>query len=211
MYTFPNFEPVHCSRSNSNCCFLTCMHISQEAGKVVWYFHLLKNFPVYCDPHKSFSIVNEAEVDVFLEFCCFFFCPMDVGNLISGSSAFSKSSLFTWKFCLSPTHPHSWIQIAPGHYLPSAFVALLCRTARYMEKEWLYIKLPKDKTASLYPSHLSAVHTTCTEAGVAIALPWIRSCSSPLSLGFLFIHLHGCERLSAPKVMALAIPRRQRY
>ena len=98
MYTFPNFEPVHCSRSNSNCCFLTCMHVSQEAGKVVWYFHLLKNFPVCWDPHKGFSIVNEAEVDVFLEFCCFFFCPMDVGNLVSGSSAFSKSSLFTWKF-----------------------------------------------------------------------------------------------------------------
>ena len=68
MYTFPNFEPVHCSRSNSNCCFLTCMHVSQEASKVVWYFHLLKNFPVCCDPHKSFSQVSET--DFFLEFCC---------------------------------------------------------------------------------------------------------------------------------------------
>ena len=66
---------------------------------MVWYSHLLKNFPqFFCDSHKDFSIVNKAEVDVFLEFSCFFYDPMDVGNLISGSSAFSKSSLNTWKF-----------------------------------------------------------------------------------------------------------------
>ena len=57
-----------------------------------------KNFPVCCDPHKGFSIINEAEVDVFLEFSCFFYDATDVGNLISGSSAFSKSSLYIWKF-----------------------------------------------------------------------------------------------------------------
>ena len=79
--------------SGSNFWFLTCIQVSQEAGKVVWYSHLFKNFPVCCDPHKVFRIVNEAEVDVFLEFSCFFYDPMDVGNLISGSSAFSKSSL----------------------------------------------------------------------------------------------------------------------
>ena len=85
--------------SVSNCCFLTCIQVSQEAGKVVWYSHLLKNFPVCCDPHnKGFSIVNEAEVDVFLEFSCFFDDPMDVGSLISGSFAFSKSSLTIWTF-----------------------------------------------------------------------------------------------------------------
>ena len=85
---------------NSNCCFLTCIQVSQEAGKVVWYSHLLKNFPQFVVMHtvKGFSIVNEAEVDVFLEFLCFFYDPMDVGNLISGSSAFSKSSLYIWKF-----------------------------------------------------------------------------------------------------------------
>ena len=84
--------------SSSNYCFLTCIQISQEAGKVVWYSHLFKNFPVCCDPHKGFSIINEAEVDVFLEFSCFFYDATDVGNLISGSSAFSKSSLYIWKF-----------------------------------------------------------------------------------------------------------------
>ena len=86
--------------SGSNCCFLTCIQISQEAGKVVWYSHLLKNFPQFVVIHtvKGFGIVNKAEVDVFLEPSCFFNDPTDVGNLISGSSAFSKSSLNTWKF-----------------------------------------------------------------------------------------------------------------
>ena len=59
------FEPVYCSMSNSNCCFLTCTQISQETGQVVCYSHLFQNFPVYCDPHKGFSRVSEAEVDVF--------------------------------------------------------------------------------------------------------------------------------------------------
>ena len=60
---------------------------------MVWYSHLFKNFPVCCNPHKGFNVVNEAEVDVFLKFSCFFYDPTDVGNLISGFSAFSKSSL----------------------------------------------------------------------------------------------------------------------
>ena len=67
---------------------------------MVWYSHLFKNFPQFIVIYtvKVFSIVNEAEVDVFLEFSCFFDDPMDVGNLISGTSAFSKSSLNIWKF-----------------------------------------------------------------------------------------------------------------
>jgi len=67
---------------------------------VVWYSHLLKNFPQFIVIHsvKGFSIVSETEVVVFLEFPCFFCDPVDVGNLISGSSAFSKSSLNVWKF-----------------------------------------------------------------------------------------------------------------
>ena len=67
---------------------------------MVWYSHLFKNFPqFFCDPHKDFSIVNETEVDVFMALSCLFYDPTDVGNLISGSSAFSKSSLYIWKFC----------------------------------------------------------------------------------------------------------------
>ena len=67
---------------------------------MVWYYHLFKNFPQFVVIHavKGFSIVNEAEVDVFLEFPCFFYDPMNVGNLISGSCAFSKFSLNIWNF-----------------------------------------------------------------------------------------------------------------
>ena len=67
---------------------------------MVWYSHLLKNFPqsVVINTFKGFGVVNKAEVDVFLEFSCFFYDPTDVGNLISGSSAFSKSNLNIWKF-----------------------------------------------------------------------------------------------------------------
>ena len=67
---------------------------------MVWYSHLLKNFPQFVTIHtvKGFSVVSEAEVDVFLELSCFFYDPTDVGNVISGSSAFSKSSLNIWKF-----------------------------------------------------------------------------------------------------------------
>ena len=88
------------STSGSNCGFLTCIQISQEAGKMIWYFYLLKKFPQFFVIHtvKSFSIINEAEVDVFLEFPCFLYDSTNVGNLISGSSDFSKSSLYIGKF-----------------------------------------------------------------------------------------------------------------
>ena len=100
MYSFPNLEPVYCSMSGSNSCFLTCIQVSQEAGQVVWYSHLLKNFPQFVVIHtvKGFGRVDKAEVDVFLELSCFFRDPTDAGNLISGSSAFSKTSLNIWKF-----------------------------------------------------------------------------------------------------------------
>ena len=66
---------------------------------VVWYSHLFKNFPVCCDPQSQtgFGVVNEAEVGIFLIFYCFFYDPTDVGNIISGYSAFTKSSLYIWK------------------------------------------------------------------------------------------------------------------
>ena len=97
-YSFPNFEPVHCFMSN--CCFLICIQISQEANKVIWYSHLLKNFPQFVVIYtvKDFGVTNKAEIDGFLEFSCFVCDPVAVGNLISGSSAFSKSSLNIWKF-----------------------------------------------------------------------------------------------------------------
>ena len=85
--------------SGSNCCFLTIILVSQETGKVVWYSDLFKSFPQFVVIHtvKNFTIVNEAEVDVFLEFPCFLHDPMNIDNLISGSSAFPESSLYIWK------------------------------------------------------------------------------------------------------------------
>ena len=87
-YSFPNFEPV-CSMSGYNCRFLTHIQVFQETGKVVWYSHLFKNFPQFAVIHtiKGFNVVNEA--DVLLELPCFLHNPVNVGNLISGSSAFS--------------------------------------------------------------------------------------------------------------------------
>ena len=112
--------------SSSNCCFLTCIQVSQEAGQVVWYSHLFQNCPQFVMIHtvKGFGIVNKAEIDVFLEFSCFFHDPADVGNLISGSSAFSKSSLNIWKFTVH-------ILLKPGlenfeHYCTSVWDECNC-------------------------------------------------------------------------------------
>ena len=100
MYSFPDLEPVCCSMSSFNCCFLTCIQVSHEVGKVVWYSHLFKNFPQSVVIHtvKDFSVVNKAEVGTFLELSCSFDDPTDVGNLISYSSVFSKSCLNIRKF-----------------------------------------------------------------------------------------------------------------
>ena len=88
--------------SSSNCCFLTCIQISQEAGKAVWCSHLFKNFPVCFDPHSLRLPRSQwSRVDVFPKFSCFLDDPTDVGNLISGSSAFPKPSLNIWKFMVT--------------------------------------------------------------------------------------------------------------
>ena len=89
-----NLGPVHCSTSDSNCCFLTCIHISQAAGEVFWCAVSLSIFQfVVIHTVQGSSVLSEAEMHVFLEFSCFFCDPADVGNLLSGSSAFSKSRL----------------------------------------------------------------------------------------------------------------------
>ena len=112
--------------SSSNCCFLICIQVSQEAGQVVWYFHLFQNLPQFIVIHivKGFGIVNKAEIDVFLELSCFFHDPADVGNLISGSSALSKTSLNIWKFTVH-------ILLKPGlenfeHYFTSMWDECNC-------------------------------------------------------------------------------------
>ena len=86
--------------SSSNCCFLTYIQVSQEAGQVVWYSHLFKNFPSFAVIYrvKGFDTINKAEIDVFQELSRFFDDLTDVGNLTSGSSASSKTSLDIWNF-----------------------------------------------------------------------------------------------------------------
>ena len=136
MYSFPYLEPVCCSMSSSNCCFLTSIQISQEAGNVFCYSHLSKNFPQFIVIHtvKGFGVVNKAEVDVFLELSCFFNDSLDAGNWISGSSAFSKSSLNIWKFLVH-------VLLKPGlenfkHYFSSMWDE--CNCAVVFELLWTF-------------------------------------------------------------------------
>ena len=104
--------------SSSKCCLLTCVKISKESGR--WPgIPISKNFPQFVVIHtvKGFGIVNKAEIDVFLELSCFFNDPSDVGNLVSGSSAFSNTSLNICKFTVC-------VQLKPGlesfeHYFSS--------------------------------------------------------------------------------------------
>ena len=126
MYSFSYLERVCCSMSSSNCCFLTCIQTSQEAGQVVWYSYLFQNFPQFIVIHtvKGFGIVNKAEIDVFLELFCFFNDPSDIGISISGSSAFSKTSLNIGKFMVH-------ILLKPGmenfkHYFTSMWDECNC-------------------------------------------------------------------------------------
>ena len=94
-YSFPDLEP------ETNCFFLNCLQISQEAGQVVWYSHLFQNFPQFIVIHtvKAVDVANKAEIDI-LELPCFLDDPTDVGNVVCGSSAFSKTSLNIWKFMI---------------------------------------------------------------------------------------------------------------
>ena len=122
--------------SSSNCCFLTCIQISQESGQMIWYSHLFKNCPEFVAVHtvKGFGIVNKAEIDVCLELSCFSHDPADVGNLISGSSAFSKTILNIWKFMVH-------VLLKPGlenfeHYFTSVWDEYSCVVV------WAFLALP---------------------------------------------------------------------
>ena len=140
--------------SSSNCCFLTCIQISQEAGQVVWYSRLFQNFPQFVVIHivKDFDIVSKAEIDVFLELSCFFHDPAAVGNLTSGSSAFPKTSLNIWKFTVH-------VLLKPGlenfeHYFTSLWDECSCvvvwsmltikyKNRRPEQRRSLFLPLPK--------------------------------------------------------------------
>ena len=135
---------------SSNCFFLICIQISQEAGQVVWYSQVFQNFSQFVVIHsvKGFDIVNKAEIDVFLELACFVNDPADVGNLIFGSSAFSKTRLNIWKFTVH-------VLLKPGlenfeHYFASMWDECSCVVV------WAFFALPflgiRTKT-DLFQSH----------------------------------------------------------
>jgi len=137
MYSFPDLEPVCCSMSSSNCCFLAC--ISQEAGHVVWYSHLLKNFPQFVVIHtvKSFGIVNKAEVDVFLELSCFFmiqqmlaiwslvpmqYCSLQHRTLLPSPVTSTVGHCFHFGFILSVVTSPLFSSSILGTYWPGKFI-----------------------------------------------------------------------------------------
>ena len=124
MHSFPNMEPVCCSMFGSNCCFwpeYRFLRRQLRRSGIPISLGIFQSIVIHTV--KGFSVVNEAE-DVFLEFSCFFYNPMDVGNLISGSSAFSKSSLSIWKFSVH-------VLLKPGlenfeHYFASVWDECNC-------------------------------------------------------------------------------------
>ena len=182
--------------SGSNCCFLTCTQISQEAGKVVWYSHLLKNFPQFFVIHrvKGFSVVNEAKVDVFLEFSCFFYDAVDIGNLISiplpflnpastsGSSPFMYCWSLGWRIlsitllaCAAAKLLQSCLTLCdpidgspPGSPVPRILQA---RTLEWVAISFSNAWKLKVKVKSLSRSRL-------------LATPWTAAHQAPLSMDF---------------------------
>ena len=158
--------------SSSNCYFLTCIQI-KEAGQVVWYSHLFQNFPQFVVIHtvKGFGIVNKANVDVFLELSRFYDDPVDVGDLISGSSAFSKSSLNMWQFMVH-------ILLKPGlenleHYFASLWneykCAVVCCLSLGLEWKWTFSSPVATAEFSKFAGILSAALSQHQLSGFEIA------------------------------------------
>ena len=152
-YSFSYLEPVCCYMSSSNSCFLTCVQFSQEAGQVVWYSHLFQNFPqfIVIRTVKGFGIVNKAEMGVLLELSCFFNDPVDVGNLICGSSAFSETSLNIWKFSVDillksglENFEHYFTRLYSLKYSETLYLfALLIECLKQQSFKWLNVHWPQ--------------------------------------------------------------------
>ena len=166
--------------SGSNCCFLTCI---QEAGKVVWYSHLFKNFSQFIVIHtvKDFGVVNKADADIFLELSCFFNDPADVGNLISSSSAFSKTSLNIWKFTV--------------HILLKPYCCCCCLVALVVfnsvrPQRWQRSRLPRPwdspgkNTGVGCHFLLQCVKVKSLSCVRLSATPWTAAYQAPPSMGF---------------------------
>ena len=205
MYSFSYLEPVYYSMSSSNWCFLTCIQVSQEAGQVVWYSYLLQNFPQFIVIYtvKGFGVVNKAEIDVFLELSCFFDDPVDIGNLISGSSAFSKTSLNTWKFMVH-------ILLKPGlenfeHYFTSVWEECNCMVVwAFWGLPFVGIGMKTDLFQSCGHCWVFQIcwHIECTTLTASSFRTWNSSTgipSHPLALFVVMAHLTSHSRMSGSR------------
>ena len=172
MHSFHDFEPFCCFVYGSNYFFLICIQISQETGKVVWYFHLFKDFPQFVVIHtvRGFSVVTE-EVDVFLELSCFFYDPTDAGNFISGSLASSKSSLNIWKFTVQVL-----LKAGPIFLLWQFFLLWSWLCLKYSYSSFLLITVTWNVFLHLF---------TCNPS-VSLYVRWA-SCRYVIGFCFLFI------------------------
>ena len=174
--------------SSSNCCFLIYIKVSQEAGQMVWYSHLFQNFPQFIVIHtvKVFGLVNQAEINLFLELSCFFHDPIDVGNLISGSSAFSKSRFNIWKFMVH-------VLLKPGlenfeHYFTSVWDECNCVVQHSLGLPFFGIGMKTDVFQSYGHcwSFLNFCHTECSTFTALVFRIWKSSIEIPSPLLALF-------------------------
>ena len=190
--------------SSSSCCFLS----SQEAGQVVWYSCFFKNVPQFVVIHiiKGFGKVNKAEVDVFLEFSCFFNDPMDVGNLISDSSASSKSSLNIWKLSvhilLKPSlqnFEHCFASVWDEWHCEAVWTFFGIAFLWDWNENWPF---PVWGPVLSFPNFLAYWYSTFTASSVRI---WSRSAGNPSPLLVLFVvmlpkaHLTSHSRMSGSR------------
>ena len=173
-----------------NCCFLTCIQIFQEAGQVVWYSHLFQNFPQFEVIHtvQGFGIVNKAEIDVFLELSCFFHDPTDVGNLISGSSAFSKTSVNIQKFMVR-------ILLKPGlenfeHYFASVWNECNCAEVwTFFDTTFLWDWIDLFQSCGYCWLFQICWHIECNTFTASSFRIWNRSTRIPSSPLALFVYI----------------------
>ena len=195
--------------SSSNFCFLTCIQISQEAGQVVWYSHLFQNFPQFIVIHtvKGFSIVNKSEIDVFLELYWYFHDPAEVGTLISGCSAFSKTSLNIRKFTVH-------ILLKPGlenfeHYFTSMWdecnCAVLCEHSLALPFFGIGMKTELFQSCGHCWVFQICWHTECSTCTASLFRIWKSSTgipSPPLALFIVMLskaHLTSHSRMSGSR------------
>ena len=154
MYSVPDFEPVCCSMYSSNCCFLMLLTAAYRFlnMQVGWYSHLFKNFPQFVVIHKvkGFGIGNKAEIDVFLVLSCFFDEPADVGNLISGSSAFSKTSVKVLeRWAAERRYPTSKVRSSSCTLLEQPWRETPCRREKKLQQDGRHWEKPHETETTI--------------------------------------------------------------